>query len=269
MCVYCHGLCRSQAINEETKKGWVAPGSIGRQSEVQKVINQEARLTQGAFRTTNQGALSLESGLNRQRCNWTTAYVGSTSDSPACPRATRPGRSSGYRTAPSDKGSSPTSDAGTAEKRRFSSTWLPHWGRPSHRGRRGCRQRSKADRPTRIHSLHGRVPPGERRNRLRRRLEEGTNAEGPQDPHGLGTGGIRRRMRCHCNSTASGSNQESHAKHGNLLRRAGGHPPTTPGQDKNTRSRPGKTSPPSAPKKPTSGSRPGGAQATKALKATR
>jgi len=44
-------------------KGSDAYGSAGRQDNVQKVINQEARLTLGAFRTTNQGALSLESGL--------------------------------------------------------------------------------------------------------------------------------------------------------------------------------------------------------------
>ena len=44
-------------------KGSDSYGSAGRQDNVQKVINQEARLTLGAFRTTNQGALSLESGL--------------------------------------------------------------------------------------------------------------------------------------------------------------------------------------------------------------
>jgi len=44
-------------------KGSDTYGSAGRQDNVQKVINQEARLTLGAFRTTNQGALSLESGL--------------------------------------------------------------------------------------------------------------------------------------------------------------------------------------------------------------
>ena len=44
-------------------KGSDAYGSAGRQDNVQEVINQEARLTLGAFRTTNQGALSLESGL--------------------------------------------------------------------------------------------------------------------------------------------------------------------------------------------------------------
>jgi len=36
---------------------------MGRQEDIQKLVNQEARSTLGAFRTTNQGALSLESGL--------------------------------------------------------------------------------------------------------------------------------------------------------------------------------------------------------------
>jgi len=50
---------RSGALVE----GSDAYGSAGRQDNVQKVIDQEARLTLGAFWTTNQGALSLESGL--------------------------------------------------------------------------------------------------------------------------------------------------------------------------------------------------------------
>ena len=36
---------------------------VGRLKDVQKLVNQEARLTTGAFRTTNQGALSLECGF--------------------------------------------------------------------------------------------------------------------------------------------------------------------------------------------------------------
>ena len=36
---------------------------VGRRESVQKLVNQEARLTTGAFRTTNQGALSLESEI--------------------------------------------------------------------------------------------------------------------------------------------------------------------------------------------------------------
>jgi len=50
-------------------------GTVGRAEELQLLINQQARATTGAFRTTNLGALSMESGLrpatnqleNRQR----------------------------------------------------------------------------------------------------------------------------------------------------------------------------------------------------------
>jgi len=56
-------------------KGDYVPGSIGRVAEMQLLVNQEARATTGCFRTTNLGALSMESGLraaaaqleNRQR----------------------------------------------------------------------------------------------------------------------------------------------------------------------------------------------------------
>ena len=50
-------------------------GTAGRAGELQRLVNQQARATTGAFRTTNPGALSMESGLrpaanqleNRQR----------------------------------------------------------------------------------------------------------------------------------------------------------------------------------------------------------
>ena len=61
-------------------------GTVGRQEDVQKVVNREARLTLGAFRTTNQGALSLESGLRPAAANWTTACAASPSGSPSLPR---------------------------------------------------------------------------------------------------------------------------------------------------------------------------------------
>ena len=44
-------------------EGRRSPGHRWPQEGVQKLVNQEARLTLGAFRTTNHGALSLESGL--------------------------------------------------------------------------------------------------------------------------------------------------------------------------------------------------------------
>jgi len=56
-------------------KGDLAEGTIGRANELQLLVNQEAQATTGCFRTTNLGALSMESGLrsaaaqleNRQR----------------------------------------------------------------------------------------------------------------------------------------------------------------------------------------------------------
>ena len=44
-------------------KGKETYGMAGRQEDTQKLVNQEAKATLGAFRTTNQGALSSESGL--------------------------------------------------------------------------------------------------------------------------------------------------------------------------------------------------------------
>jgi len=56
-------------------KGEGARGTVGRANGLQLLVNQQARATTGAFRTTNQGALAMESGLrpataqleNRQR----------------------------------------------------------------------------------------------------------------------------------------------------------------------------------------------------------
>ena len=56
-------------------KGGNVRGTTGRAEELQLLVNREARATTGAFRTTNLGALSIESGLrpatnqleNRQR----------------------------------------------------------------------------------------------------------------------------------------------------------------------------------------------------------
>jgi len=56
-------------------KGDHVQGTIGRDDELQLLVNQEARVTTGCFRTTNLGAFSMEPGLraattqleNRQR----------------------------------------------------------------------------------------------------------------------------------------------------------------------------------------------------------
>jgi len=43
--------------------GDLAGGTIGRAKELQLLANREARATTGCFKTTNLGALSMESGL--------------------------------------------------------------------------------------------------------------------------------------------------------------------------------------------------------------
>jgi hypothetical protein len=56
-------------------KGEAAHGTIGMTNDIQKLVNQEGRAVTGCFRTTNLGALAMESGLraataqleNRQR----------------------------------------------------------------------------------------------------------------------------------------------------------------------------------------------------------
>jgi len=56
-------------------KGDHATGTRGRAGEIRRLVNEEARAITGCFRTTNLGALSMESGLgaataqleNRQR----------------------------------------------------------------------------------------------------------------------------------------------------------------------------------------------------------
>ena len=61
--------------SERWWKGDHVQGTMGQANELQLLVNQEARATTGCFRTTNLGALSMESGLraattqleNRQR----------------------------------------------------------------------------------------------------------------------------------------------------------------------------------------------------------
>ena len=44
-------------------KGEGARGTVGRAGDLQLLVNRQAQATTGAFRTTNLGALSMESGL--------------------------------------------------------------------------------------------------------------------------------------------------------------------------------------------------------------
>jgi len=68
--------------------------------------------------------------------------------------------------------------------------------------------RSTTFGPTGADHLHRRLPPGEWRNWLRGRLEEGRYLERPQNPHGLGSGSLRRRMRSNCKGPPSSGIQK-------------------------------------------------------------
>jgi len=48
-------------------KGDRVDGTIGRAKELQKEVNKQARAVTGCFRTTDYGALAMESGLDRQQ----------------------------------------------------------------------------------------------------------------------------------------------------------------------------------------------------------
>jgi len=113
----------------------------------------------------------------------------------------------------------------------------------------------QADRPARAHHLYGRVPTGERSNRIRRRLEERPNVEGPQDPHGLG----QEAYDAECAAFARALQVAATRNH------------TTDCQAAIGRMAPEarRTSPPFGPRSPTSRSRSGGAQATRASRETR
>jgi hypothetical protein len=64
-------------------------GNIGRAEELQKEVNTQARAVTGCFQTTNQGALAMESGSDRQRHNWKTGNGASAYGYSACQMATR------------------------------------------------------------------------------------------------------------------------------------------------------------------------------------
>ena len=58
-------------------KGDHVTGTMGRAEDLQRLVNQQARVTTGCFRTTNLGALSMESGLRQQQRSWRTGSGGS------------------------------------------------------------------------------------------------------------------------------------------------------------------------------------------------
>jgi len=85
-------------------KGDYATGTQGRAGEIQRLINQEARATTGCFRTTNLGALSMESGLQAATAQQTAALWAATTE----PTTGRPGAGGGR---------SPNGDRAAAHKR--------------------------------------------------------------------------------------------------------------------------------------------------------
>jgi len=91
---------------------------VGRLDSAQKMVNQEARLTTGAFRTTNQGALSLESGIRPAAAQLDNRLRRFALRLASLPKATRRGISSEPRTVRWDRGYSRSSAAGTAEEKR-------------------------------------------------------------------------------------------------------------------------------------------------------
>jgi hypothetical protein len=77
-------------------KGDQTQGSKRRASDLQLLVNQEARAVTGCFRTTNLGAQAIEWGLtrsHRQPHSWKTDRGGLVCGSSACHRATRPRKS--------------------------------------------------------------------------------------------------------------------------------------------------------------------------------
>jgi len=156
------------------------------------VTNQEARLTLGAFQTTNQGALSLESGLRpapAQLDNRLRRFALRLASLPGGDQARElvgaPDSMLGQRLQSSLRcwnGREETVPLEVATPLETTTTT----------------EEAAAMREAQLsgRDLHRRLPPGEWRNWLRGRLEEGRYLE---TPDGLGPGSLRRRMRKNCN----------------------------------------------------------------------
>jgi len=99
-------------------------------------------------------------------------------------------------------------------------------GRVHHgRGRSCCCARSEPARPARPNHFHGRIPPREWSDWLCSHMEEGQVLKRPQNPHVLGPGSLRRRMRRPGKSPTGGGHQKPHGRIGHYLHgRASGHP---------------------------------------------
>ena len=73
-------------------KGGNVHGTTGRAEELQLLVNQQARTTTGAFRTTNLGTLAMESDSGQQATSWRIGRGSSGSASSVCHKGMRRGR---------------------------------------------------------------------------------------------------------------------------------------------------------------------------------
>jgi len=99
---------------------WKGDGIYGTQThqeDLQKLVSQEARHTTGAFRTTNQGALNMESGLHPAATRLDNGLRRFALGSPASQRGTRH-ENLPEQIARSETGCSLPLDAGTERKKR-------------------------------------------------------------------------------------------------------------------------------------------------------
>jgi len=124
-------------------EGRLGPGHHRPSGDVQRLVIQKARLTLGAFRTTNRGPSVWNLDSDRQGHNWTTTCVASLSDSPACQGRSGQGthRSRGQRTRPA----TPV-PPGMLERQGRNGPprgSLPAGGNHHHRGNRGSGKRGQ------------------------------------------------------------------------------------------------------------------------------
>jgi len=208
---------------ERRERPWHGRSAKGR-PKVGQPGGKAARATTGAFRTTNQGASSLESGIK-----------------PAVAQLDNRLRHFALRLASlprGDRARELVGAVGSALGQRLQSA-LGCWngreetgllevapsGRDYHDRRRGrsCAGGEPA-RPARPDHFHGRISPGEWSDWLRSHMEKWYVLERTQNPYGLGTRSLRRRMRRPCKGPTGGGHQKPHNRIGHHLHgRARGH----------------------------------------------
>jgi len=154
-----------------------------RKAELQALVNQQARLVTGCFRSTNQGELMLESGLRP---------VASLLNKIRHETRNTPGRRSGRRA-----GRRPQRTWHTAHhmdrNHRITGSDRRMRGRGArHRSGDGGGQGGGWNPATRVRHVHGRVKTRQRRLWVCGCLEARQSVEGPESSHGLHPGSVRR-----------------------------------------------------------------------------